>query len=166
MTHYPPTLLFAILLCLSSNYVRAGQPAPGFAAVFGKAEKIEKIQDLEGTDYQLSHKYTLHFFLAGIFVSDDGYVLQKKMATTAYYPLSEQKIRELQQNGMLPSPLPKYSIPVWAYLVGYSLWIILAFAIAIPVLQPKVRRLMGKRYCPSCGLQLNRRELEAKKCGA
>jgi hypothetical protein len=99
-------------------------------------------------------------------VSDDGYVLQKKTDYGAYYPLSEQRIIEMQQGGLLPSPLPKYSIPILAYIFGYSLWIILAFVVGVPASKPLVRKLSGRKYCPSCGLQLNQRELEARKCGA
>jgi hypothetical protein len=110
--------------------------------MFGADEKIGKIQEIPGTDYNLCHKYTLHFFLAGIYLSDDGYVLQKKTDSRAYHPLTAQEIKELQQTGELPSPLPAYSISTIEYLFGYSLWIVLVFVVGVPMLRSSFRRLM------------------------
>ncbi len=171
MKHCLSVFFFIILSFALSNNVSASVKSLGFAGMlFGSDEKIEKIQDLEGTDYKLSHKFTLHFFIAGIYLSDDGYVLQKKTDFSGYYPLDNEKIQELQQNGMLPSPLPKYSISFWEYLFGYSLWLVIAFAlfwvVGIPLILARWRRLRGIRDCPSCGLQLTPEELKSKFCGA
>ncbi|HKO98474.1 MAG TPA: hypothetical protein VJU86_15865 [Pyrinomonadaceae bacterium] len=159
--------VFAILLCLPLVSVRANEKKLGFSSlIFGTKEIITRIQDIEGTDYKLSHKYTLHFFIAGTHLSDDGYVLQKRSEFSSYRNLTPEEIQRFQQAGVLPSPLPAYSIPLLAYLAGYSLWIILAIAIAIALRRPLMRRLRGQRNCPTCGLPLNARELQAKVCGA
>ena len=164
MKHFFSILVFVVLLSLPSH-VHAGQANLAFGKLlFGDKEEIDKIQDIKGTDYQLGHKYTLHFFLAGVYLSDDGYVLQPKNAHDTYYPNSEQEIKELQKAGLLPSPLPKYSIPIWQYLFGYSLWIVLAFVIGGPFVWPRIQKLRGKRFCPSCKLELN--PTETKVCGA
>src|SRR5215207_4961265 len=64
MLNYAPTLLFSALLSFSSN--QAGQRALSLGAMlFGDDEKIEKIHDLAGTDYKLSHKYTRRRSAAG-----------------------------------------------------------------------------------------------------
>lgn len=166
MKHFFSLLVFAVLLCLPS-YVHAGQAKLAFGKVwFGAKEEIDKIQDIKGTEYQLGHKYTLYFFIAGVYLSDDGYVLQPKNAYGTYYPDSEEDIKIFQRAGLLPSPLPKYSIPIWQYLFGYSLWIILAFAIGVPLLRPLMRRMMGKSFCPSCKLELTPYEAEKRVCGA
>ena len=87
-------------------------------------------------------------------LSESNWVLE---AFSSFYPLSEEKIKELQQSGLLPSPLPKYSIPLWDYIFGYSLWIILGFAIGAVTVKPLLRRASKAKYCPSCRLILNQR---------
>ncbi len=166
MKHLFSTLVFVALFCLASAHVEAAQHRLAFVPVyFGSREEIAKIQDIEGTSYKLSNKYTLHFFIAGIYLSDDGYVLQDKNAFNTYYPLSEEEIKKLQGTGKLPTPLPSYSISIWAYLIGYSLWIIIAFAVGWPSLRHLTRMLMGKRFCPSCKLELTPYESQAGICG-
>lgn len=45
------------------------------------------------------------------------------MPKESYYALTPKFIESLQAEKVLPSPLPKYSIDVMDYLMGYSLWI-------------------------------------------
>ena len=162
---FPSILVLGVLLCLPVS-VHAGQRQFAFGKVwFGAKEEIEKIQDIKGTEYQLSHKYTLYFFFAGVYLSDDGYVLQPKSSYGSYYPNSEESIKEFQRAGLLPSPLPQYSIPIWQYLFGYSLWIVVAFVGCGPLLKHLIRRLSGKQFCHSCKLELTPREIEMRVCG-
>ena len=58
-------------------------------------------------------------------MSDDGYVLGIRKSYGSYYPLSEEKIKELQKSGALPVILPTYKIPLSEWLWGFSLWILL-----------------------------------------
>jgi hypothetical protein len=164
MKHLFSILLLTILPCLPLTHPQPGQKESALVA-FGAKEEIDAIQNIEGTDYKLSHKYTLYFFIAGVWVSDDGYVLQKKDAFNTYYPLSADEVKNFQAQGKLPSPLPKYSIPLLQYLFGYSLWIIVAFVAGGPFLRHLSRRLMGRRFCPSCKLELTPYEAEMKVCG-
>ena len=178
-------VLILFLLVLPDHAFASVRTLAFAGGLFGASEKIEKLQDLEGTEYILSHKYTSHFFFAGMYLSDDGYVLQKKGDSTnnrpfdgmkrvhdltTYYPLNPEKILEMQQSGVLPTPMPKYSIPILEYVFGYSLWLVLAFAIfwvvGAPWIWARWRRARGIRDCPSCGLQLNPDEIKAKFCGA
>ena len=178
-------VLIIFLLVIPDRAVAGSRTFAFAGGLFGSSEKIEKIQDLEGTEYILSHRYTSHFFFAGIYLSDDGYVLQKKIDSTSnrpsdlikrveelntYYPLSAEKILEMQQSGVLPTPMPRYSIPLSEYVFGYSLWLVLALAIfwvaGAPLIWARWRRARGIRDCPACGLQLNPDEIKAKFCGA
>jgi len=113
------------------------------AQVFGVDENIHTIQDIEGTEMCLAHKTTLHFFFLGIYVSDDGYVLAPKGTYNEYIPLTDNEIREMQNEGSLPNPLPKYSIPVFEYIFGYSLWILIGGMIALAGIGRLLRHLSG-----------------------
>lgn len=109
--------------CSTANAIGVGM------VFFGNDEKMHTIQKVEGlggsTEYYLCYKTTTHFFVAGIYLSDDGYVLQEGGDTSKYIPLSQTRTVELQQQGVLPNPLPSYSIPLFEYAVGYSLWLLL-----------------------------------------
>jgi hypothetical protein len=104
--------------------------------IFGTEEKLECIQPLslkghEGEPLCLAYKTTTTFFGAGVRFRDDGYVL-KVQSRDAYYPLPEEpRLSELQGLGLLPRPLPSYSIPAIEYAFGYSLWIVIAAVIAL-----------------------------------
>ena len=157
--------VFIVLFGLQSSQLQR-QRANFAGFMFGAKEEVDKIQDIEGTNYKLSHKYTLYFFIAGVYLSDDGYILQDKTAFDTYYPHSDEAIRDFQTKGLLPSSLPKYSIPLIEYLFGYSLWIVIALSAAWPSLKHLLRRLTGKRFCPHCKLEMTPYESETKICGA
>jgi hypothetical protein len=117
-----------IWLGLSADCAQAG--------LFGTNEKIRTIELTRDPNYTLCHKVRMYFFFAGVYVADDGYVLKKTLEFDGkYYPLDDAKIRELQKEGILPVPLPPYSLSFLDYLFGYSLWIILAFTIVISLVR-------------------------------
>ena len=101
------------------------------AMLFGTQDDLNCIVDipLKGGANEplcLGFKVSMHFFIGGLYVSDEGYVLRVKTDSKSYYPMpSGQELADFQLNGMIPSPLPSYSVPVFDYLFGYSLWIIL-----------------------------------------
>jgi hypothetical protein len=134
---------------------------------FGTSEKINEIQDLKGTDYKLCHKYTFHLFLAGVYLTDDGYVLQKKGDLLHYVPLDKEKTDELQKSGVLPKPLPDYSIPISAYLIGYSLWLITLLIIIGALLWSWFwRRYSGgsTEYCKNCQTEITWNDRKLGEC--
>jgi hypothetical protein len=134
---------------------------------FGTSEKINEIQDLKGADYKLCYKYTFHLFIAGVYLSDDGYVLQKKGDPLHYLQLDNEKTAELQKSGALPNPLPHYSIPVSAYLFGYSLWWITLLVITGAILWSWFwRRYSGgsSEYCKNCQTEITSADRKAGEC--
>lgn len=99
----------------------------------GYEEHLYKISDTtlhskSGEPLSLGHKVGLNYFLAGCWVSDDGYVLllpdQKH-----YYELDQAAIDKYQADGSLPKPLPVYRIPFTDWLLGTSLWIVCGFTL-------------------------------------
>lgn len=107
--------------------------SPGYAHAlrFGREDKIRQLQPTRDPDIWLCHRVRTYHFLAGVYMADEGYVLQKtirgsRLALPGYHPLDDEKIRELQQEGVLPTPLPAYSLSFWDYFWGYLLWIVLA----------------------------------------
>lgn len=100
---------------------------------FGTDDTIKEIQELPGTNYKLCYHYHIYYFIAGLYLANDGYVLTENPdptkqrfltdpAANKYTPLTKEKTNELQQAGLLPNPLPKYSIPTSAYVEGFSMW--------------------------------------------
>lgn len=113
---------------------------------FGTDEELTCIADVplkgaSGDALCLAYKTSTHYFLAGVYVSDDGYVLKSKVRSDAYVPLDARKIQTHQAAGELPTPLPGYSISFGTYFVGYSLWLALGLMLVVEV----VRRLAAKR---------------------
>lgn len=113
---------------------------------FGTHEELTCITDVPlkgpgGDALCLAYKTSTHYFLAGVYVSDDGYVLKSKVRNDAYFPLDAGKIQTHQATGEFPTPMPGYSLSFGTYFLGYSLWIALAVVLIIEL----VRRLAAKR---------------------
>lgn len=100
------------------------------AMLFGTQDDLNCIVDipLTGPNSEplcLGFRVSMHFFVGGIYTKDEGYILKVK-SEKSYYPMpSGAELQEFQANSMIPSPLPSYSVPLWDYLFGYSLWIII-----------------------------------------
>jgi hypothetical protein len=134
--------LFSSLAALAAICFCALAPAAeakGFGR-FGEDQTIHEIQPLtipedvasagvlppewaEGA--QLGYMTTTHWFGAGLYMSQDGYVIHQP-GTDSYWDLDAEGIAELQAMGVLPDPLPAFSPPVIEYVFGYSLWIVIA----------------------------------------
>ena len=98
-------LLLLVFLVMPSTVMA------GTTLQFGTDDTIKEIQDLPGTNYELC--YHIYYFIAGIYLANDGYVLTEKpdptkqkfltdSAANRYLPLSKEKTKELQQAGLLP----------------------------------------------------------------
>ena len=100
------------------------------AAMFGKDETIHFIQDVDITSQDneplfLGFKTTTMFILAGVSISDDGYVFGLRSDHSKYIDTSPEELAKFQKSGLLPDPLPAYKISTLDYLIGYSLWIVI-----------------------------------------
>ena len=103
----------------SAGCARAG-------GMFGPSETVRHIAPTRDPQYVLGHKVYTYYFVLGCYARDDGYVLQQVGVKDQYVPLDAEKIRQLQKQGVLPTPLPAYSLGIWDYLLGYSNWVLLA----------------------------------------
>lgn len=113
--------------------------------LIGRQERIEKIQDVnikgtKGEDLYLAHKTSALFLFLGVYFKDEGYVLGIKKSYGSYYPLTQKQIVSFQDKGFLSNPLPKYEIPFFDYLIGYSLWIFLVFIIVTQLLKYRFKK--------------------------
>jgi hypothetical protein len=121
---------------------------------FGTSEDISCIVDVPFKDADdqalcLAHKTSTMFVFAGVYMKDDGYVL-KIIKDDAYYPLPPaDELQALQTQGMLPSPLPKYEIPMAQYFMGYSLWIVIAAVAGFHGVRALFRRLFAGKPAPA-----------------
>jgi len=99
---------------------------------FGDQDSLIKIQDVDitspnGDELYLAYHLSTKFFIAGVNLTDKGYVLVLKADSedSQYYALTSEQIKEFQAEGDLPNPMPTYEISMLNYAVGYSLWIII-----------------------------------------
>jgi hypothetical protein len=118
------------LVLLAPSVANAGVPVR-----FGKSEEIERLVPVaipgpSGERLYLGHKVTTRWFLGGIYLKDDGYVLGVEGQDNSYYALPPEKLALAQKVGLLPNPLPAYEIHPLQYLLGYSLWLFLIVVIA------------------------------------
>ena len=100
--------------------------------LFGLGEDVHEIQDVAlkspgGEPLALAYKTTTRYFIGGLYVRDDGYVLRLQSDTARYLQLPNgDELLRLQQQGLLPDPLPPYQLGAVDYANGYSLWMIVA----------------------------------------
>jgi hypothetical protein len=127
-----PRRLFAALAL-----VLALSPASANAlTLFGTVENIDPIQDVnltspDGEALFLGYKTTTSYFLGGLSMSNDGYVLVLRSNHDRFLDLPEgEALKSFQAKGLLPDPLPPYSPGVIDYLRGYSLWVVVAVLLA------------------------------------
>lgn len=98
---------------------------------FGEQDRLHPIQDVafkgpKGESLYLGYRTTAMNVFAGVYLKDQGYVLGIKEDTQGeYFNLTPELLANLQADGSLPTPLPKYEVAVLDYLMGYSLWLIL-----------------------------------------
>ena len=144
----------------------------------GSFFKPVKLDPLTGTPYippdQLCYKYSIKYFILGVSIHDDGYVLSNGDDYYTYVPLDQSKIQDLQKDGTLPNPLPTYSLTWMQYAAGYSLWILIALVlfawlawIGLKAIFNKLRRIKNKgTYCLKCNSALSIKDFADGRCVA
>lgn len=122
----------------------------------------------------LCYKYSIQYFILGVAIHDDGYVLAKGDDSYEYFPLDETKLRDLQADGTLPNPLPGYSLTWMQYAAGYSLWLLIAIVVlallgwaGLKMMFGKLRNMKNRGvYCLGCNSQLTIKDFSDGKCEA
>ena len=123
MTRHAIGFVVALLVAAFAGEARAWTP-------FGIAEHTTRIQDVtlttpDGDALYLGYKTSTVYFILGVYVSDDGYVLGLRSNAKHYVDMPPPDILAgFQKNGQLPTPLPPYRLGIGDYLAGYSLWIV------------------------------------------
>ena len=121
--------VLVLLLMVFAGQARAWTP-------FGTVEHITPIEDVGlktpgGDPLYLGYKTSTVYFLGGVYVSDDGYVLGLRSEPKHYVDMPPAAmLADFQKQGALPDPLPPYHLDVSDYLWGYSLWIVLVPLVA------------------------------------
>ncbi len=142
--------ILTLFLVAFSGEARAWTP-------FGTDERISRIEDValttpDGDPLFLGYKTSTVYFLGGLYVSDDGYVLGLQAKPKYYVDMpSPDKLAEFQQKGLLPNPLPPYRLGLVDYLKGFSLWIVVvplvgAYVAMHLVFRSRRRRRRSVRY--------------------
>ena len=114
---------------------------------FGKHEEIRCIVDIaahgpHGEELCLAFKTSSYWVGGGVYLADDGYVLQPRGQSSTYYAMPKGGA---PVEGV-PTPLPAYSVPFIDYLGGYSLWLGIVVAIAWTVAAGKLKAKRNTRF--------------------
>jgi hypothetical protein len=133
--------------------------------LFGAQDQLDCLTNTtfegpHGEQLCLASHISLYFFGAGVYVSDEGYVLKDK-GESSYYKTTPDQLKALQAEGTIPTPLPPYQISTFQYLFGYSLWILLlvmAVAAALKRMFGKLRPFLLANVAPVTGPPVNRNE--------
>lgn len=95
---------------------------------FGTEDELRFVQETKikqsGINLFLARKIRTENFLLPYMIADEGFVLADH--NRGYYPLDEAKIKEFQAQGLLPNPLPPFKLETMDYVMGYSLWLLIA----------------------------------------
>lgn len=132
---------FAVVALLVIGLLAA---PPAHAWKFGADEKLHPLVDVgvqlsKGEPLVLGFKTTTHNVVLPYALSDDGYVLIVKGTPDRYYDLPEDRIAQWQEAGLLPSPLPKYEVPLIERMLSYALHATIVVIILLYVV-PAIRR--------------------------
>jgi hypothetical protein len=123
MTRHGIGLVLALFLMAFAGEARAWTP-------FGVVEHISRIEDVSlttpgGDQLYLGHKTSTVYFILGVRVSDDGYVLGLRENPKHYVDMPPADLlATFQKEGRLPDPLPPYYLGPGDYVSGYALWIV------------------------------------------
>lgn len=114
-------LVLMSLLIVSPSHSVKGKGIGGF---FGLNESIPRIVNIdlkshEGEALFLGHKTSEHYFFAGLYLNDNGYVLGVETRPKYYYDFPTwDELEKYQSLGLIPNLLPDYYIPFWNTLSG------------------------------------------------
>ena len=132
-----------LIAALAAAFI--GSAAPASALTFGEDEGLNKLVDVgvvgeKGEALALGYKTTTHNFLLPYSLSDDGYVLLSRRGGDTYYPITPEQTAAWQADGLLPKPLPPYTISTLDRIMGHLLWptlVVIALVYLIPMLRRK-----------------------------
>ncbi len=144
MTRRAIGFLLTLLVVAFAGEARAWTP-------FGTVEHISRMEDVglttpAGDALFLGYKTSTVYFLLGVYVANDGYVLGLRSNPKHYVDMPPPDVlADFQKKGLLPAPLPPYSLGFGDYLKGYSLWIVVvpllaAYVAAFVAIRSRRRR--------------------------
>jgi len=119
------TILFSMVVAFTITNAHAGLK-------FGGDDTIRQIgttslQGPNGEQLYIGRLTTMRSFALPYTIEDKGYVLGVTGDYKRYYIMPEGEfLKQAQQEGLLPTPLPPYEIDNITWALGHSLWIALA----------------------------------------
>jgi hypothetical protein len=95
--------------------------------MFGVQDQLYKVSDTKMTDeagkpiYICQHVKSYFVFL-GVYARDEGLVMSTDW-DRGYFPMPDStELKSLQQEGLIPNPLPQHGMNFFDKLFGFSLW--------------------------------------------
>lgn len=95
----------------------------------GASDELELHEELpNGLGHLATYKVS-YWLLAGVWVSSETVIA---ISRDSYSPIPKgQDLKELQESGILPDPIPDYGLNALDYILGYSLWLVAAVILII-----------------------------------
>jgi hypothetical protein len=87
----------------------------------------------------LAYRVTYYGAILPGYMRDDGYAV-KALGRNASQPLGPATIARGQAAGLLPNPMPPYSVPTSTYFYGFSLWPVLILFAVVAILRRRTAR--------------------------
>jgi hypothetical protein len=105
-----------------------------------------KLIDLAPTNYYsedeplwIKGRITTQYFIGGIYVRNEGYVLSPKATTDYYIPFPKAgELAALQKVGAMPAVIPEFKIPPIELVNGYMVWIAFGLSTAWYIIKSKI----------------------------
>jgi hypothetical protein len=115
-------------LSLASIAITAG-PAEAARYRFGTDERLYAYAKTgivrANKPVALCYKTSTYNLFAPVYTTDEKVLCN--VESNAYWPVPKgEELRNLQAAGLMPKPVPDYKRPIFDYLMGYLLWVVLA----------------------------------------
>lgn len=95
----------------------------------------------EGEQLWIKGRITTHYFIGGIYVRNEGYVLSPKANKDSYFPFPKAgELAALQKVGAMPAVIPEFKIPPMDLVNGFLIWIALSLSSAYYFIKSRVER--------------------------
>lgn len=118
--------------------------------MFGKQDTLYKVADTNlkddsGKSIEICQHVTSYYFFAGLYARDDGLVVSSDRDRGYSEMPTGEELKQLQEAGLFPNPLPPHGLNFVDKLLGFSLWWLILAVIFYAVISTQIDAIKEKR---------------------